>query len=282
MDGGVTDNSPFQLSHDYIASRNPQAVNCGNPPTPEAANAAVISIAPFPMVNTLDPNYKPEDNQGIWSILASFIGVTLNQSRFFGEDLSALMCGASFSRFVISPSDPAQEMENALQCATLGAFGGFCSRLFRKHDFLLGRRNCQQFLRAHFLLLDSNPVIADGLAKAGSHAGLVTAKFLRGAPSDDPKLPQTQNWIPVIPLCGSATAEAPQPLRATMAASDVKEIASLIMKRLDAIRGYLATGRLGSLLSTTLGILLNTWIVRGKVQNAITEALMSGLKPNVK
>jgi hypothetical protein len=282
VDGGVTDNSPFQLSHDYIAARNPQAVSCGNPPTPQAANAAVVSVAPFPMVNTLDPGYKPEDHQGIWSILASFLGVTLSQSRFFGEDLSALMGGASFSRFVIAPSDPAQTMDNALQCATLGAFGGFCSRGFRKHDFLLGRRNCQQFLRAHFLLLDSNPVIANGLAAAGSSAGLISAKFLRGAPSKDPKLPQTQNWIPVIPLCGSATDEAPQPARTAMAASDVKEIAGLIMKRLNAVRGYLATGTLGTWISRVLGILLNTWIIRGKVQDAITEALIEGLQPNVK
>jgi len=282
VDGGVTDNSPFQMSHDYLAARNPAAVNCSNPRSPDAANAAVVSVAPFPMVNTLDPGYKPEDHQGIWSILGSFLNVTLSQSRFFGEDLSAITGGATFSRFVIAPSDPAQSGQTALQCGTLGAFGGFFSRGFRKHDFLLGRRNCQRFLQCHFVLLDSNPIIAAGLADAGPIAAQIRTKFLEGPPSGNPNLPQTKNWMPVIPLCGAAAGQVLQPARNFIAQDDVKHIAGLIMQRLDAIRGYLATGTLGTWISRVLGLLLNTWFVRGRVQDAITEALLNGLKPNVK
>jgi hypothetical protein len=67
------------------------------------------------------------------------------------------MNGTTFDRYVIAPSD--QELVDrykdkkfegvppALQCATLGAFGGFFYRGFRAHDYALGRRNCQKFLQ---------------------------------------------------------------------------------------------------------------------------------------
>ncbi len=108
--------------------------------------------------------YVPADHQGIWAILMSFFNVTLSQSRFLGESLASLMDGSSFSRFAIAPSDPESDQKGkpALQCGSLGAFGGFLCRDFRKHDFLLGRRNCQQFLREHFAVLETNPIIDQG------------------------------------------------------------------------------------------------------------------------
>ena len=67
-------------------------------------------------------------------------------------------------------------------------------------------------------------------------------------------------------------------MSAVVASAQVNEIAGLIMKRLNAIRGSLAVGTLGTWISRVLGFLLNTWIIRGKVQDAITEALLKGLK----
>ena len=47
VDGGVTDNDPFDLAHDFLLCHNPKADKGMNPRTPQEANCAVISVAPF-------------------------------------------------------------------------------------------------------------------------------------------------------------------------------------------------------------------------------------------
>jgi predicted acylesterase/phospholipase RssA len=277
VDGGVTDNTPFELADGYLAE---QLQQLSNPSSPGEANAAVLTIAPFPMGDSnFSGPYVPADHQGIWTILMSFFNVTLSQSRFLGESLAALMSDSSFSRFAIAPSDPdsVQKGKPALQCGSLGAFGGFLCRDFRKHDFLLGRRNCQQFLREHFAVLVTNPLIDEALTAAGPYAAQIKAQFLVDCPSPNPGLPQGIVWMPLIPLCGKATAEVPLPARAAIASGQLDNIVNLIVQRLNAIRSKLATGSLGSLLSRALWFLLNFWIVSGKVKDAIREALESAL-----
>lgn len=266
IDGGVTDNSPFALADQYLVGRNPLAQNCNNPSAPEAANAAVLTVAPFPMQEMFDAAYNPSDHQGIWSILASTFNITLSQSRFLGEDLAGLMNGTSFSRFVIAPSDPQQQDKQALQCGTLGAFGGFFSSNFRKHDFLLGRRNCQQFLKVHFCLPKSNPVITAGLAKAGPYGAQIQAQFCVEPPGANTGVPQATFWIPVIPLCGTAISEVPEPIRTQIPESDLEEIVDRITDRLNVVRTQLVPGMLGGLVSNALWFLLNVWIVKGEAQ----------------
>lgn len=277
VDGGVTDNTPFALADNYLAAELNQV---SNPSAPEQANAAVLTIAPFPMGDSnFSGPYVPADHQGIWTILMSFFNVTLSQSRFLGESLAELTGGASFSRFAIAPSDPdsVKAGKPALQCGALGAFGGFLCRDFRKHDFLLGRRNCQQFLRKSFAVLATNPIIDEGLAGAGPYAAQIKAQFLVDCPSPNTTLPQGKIWMPLIPLCGKATAEVPLAARSAIASDQLDAIVDLIVQRLNAIRTKLATGSLGNLLNHALWFLLNFWIVSGKVKNAIREALESAL-----
>ena len=40
----------------------------------------------------------------------------------------------------------------AIACGSLGGFGGFLDKIFREHDFFLGRLNCYSFLRRHFAI----------------------------------------------------------------------------------------------------------------------------------
>jgi len=282
VDGGVTNNSPFSLAHDYLAAKNPEAQLGHNPTTPGTANAAVITVAPFPMLDTFDPAFKAAEQQGLWSILGKTFGVTLAQSRFIGEHLDELLGKPIFSRFSISPSDPDMENQNALQCATLNAFGGFFSREFRKHDFLLGRRNCQQFLRAHLKLPMSNPVIDEGLKRAGGAAAALQRDLCSGPPSADPSIPRDNVWMPVIPLVGSAALEVPMPARAQMTTDEVGDIATQIMQRLNAIRDHLVPGKIGVVVSKALGFVLDTWIIKDEIHHAIKDQLIAALGTNVK
>lgn len=241
VDGGVTDNDPFQLAHDYLVSTNHKALpGHHNPPAADQANCAVLSVAPFPAQDVWDSNFNAAEESGVMQILAKLITVVVSQSRFQGESLAHLLSGAGFSRFVIAPSHD-DKTTLALQCGTLSAFGGFFSRGFRKHDFMLGRYNCQQFLRAYFKLPEVNGVIAAGLEKAGTDAAKIMVSWAGRAPSDAPA--QWGNtWIPLIPLCGSATEAMTEPVREKMTSAELDGVVDQAVKRIQAILPGLLAG----------------------------------------
>jgi hypothetical protein len=66
------------------------------------------------------------------------------------EDIELAKNDDVYSRFLIVPTRTDRLGKSSIASATLGGFGGFFDRSFRVHDFELGRRNCQKFLRTHF------------------------------------------------------------------------------------------------------------------------------------
>lgn len=253
VDGGITNNDPFNYSRDYLASLAPASPSDINPRSAEAADRAVINIAPFPTTAKFSANFVMKKQSGVLSVLPKLFSALISQSRFFGESLSDIMSGNTFSRFVIAPSDhalakryqgavghPVDEQPPALQCAALSAFGGFFDRGFRAHDYTLGRRNCQRFLQERFVLPENNAVMKaalDGMDVAAQDA--VKTKYGRRPPGDYASAGDqqaAQNWLPIIPLCSDGVA---QPLarvpRAQMTGANLNEIVDLILKRFRAI-----------------------------------------------
>lgn len=231
VDGGVIDNDPFDLSHDYLRQLDPIPGDGQNPREALKADRAVITVAPFPAQDRFQSGYDAVAQSGVMKAVGRLFSALISQSRFFGESLALIMTGTVFSRFMISPSDTTLPPgAAALQCGTLGAFGGFFERGYRAHDFALGRRNCQQFLRKQFILPEGNPIIAAGLDAAGK----VRAAFGMDPPNNIVEA-QSQRWIPLIPLCGTAAQEAPQPARAHMSDDDLDEVVDLILKRFKAL-----------------------------------------------
>ena len=94
-----------------------------------------------------------------------------------------MMDGTDFSRFVIAPDNAdAPPKTCVLQCGKLGAFGGFFARGYRAHDFALGRRNCQWFLREYFRLPTTNPVMQEGLSRPGVDSINLLERFRQPPP----------------------------------------------------------------------------------------------------
>jgi Patatin-like phospholipase len=232
VDGGLTDNDPFELAHDFLAIHNPlakpnpQTGELQNPRASDQANCAVLTVAPFPSDALYNPDYDFSKNSSVFGMLPNLFTALISQSRFLGESLTAVVGGTSFSRFVLAPSDAGNPTKPALQCSLLGAFGGFFERGFRAHDYQLGRRNCQKFLSDHFRLSIDNPIIDAGLK--GFDAATRQAVLDRFDP-------QQRNSIPLIPLCGTASTEVPAPLRATITSARVGHILNWIVDRLHAV-----------------------------------------------
>ena len=189
VDGGLANNDPF----DYA-----QYAMTGAPAVPvdgKAVEKAIIMVAPFPEPPTFLPENSPSPAAA--AIMRAIFPSLVNQARFRTSELAPAADERDFSRFLIAPvrriprtkpptrpEKQAKPERYAIACGLLGGFGGFLDEEFRAHDFQLGRRNCQQFLRASFLVPPKN-VILDRA--------------------------DTTDMQPVIPLVGSATEAVPLP-----------------------------------------------------------------------
>ncbi len=272
VDGGVNNNDPFNFAHDYLNSLAPPTETDGTDPC--RVDRAAIDIAPFPTITPFDPDYQPAKNAGIFSAFSQLISSLISQSRFYGESLQTIMEGRAFDRFVIAPSGE----PNALQCGSLDAFGGFFSRGFRAHDYLLGRRNCQQFLREYFVLPKENPIMQAGLASLDPQTrGEVEQIYSCRRPRafTEPTNAQVtggDNWLPIIPLCTpELVQEIPQPVRAKITGKELDEIVKLLFARFQAV----ANALLSEIPSFAIRIFLRPgpFLVSLLARNAIKDLL---------
>lgn len=223
VDGGITNNDPFDYARDFLATLSPPRGGGELERQPHLADRAVLSIAPFPTTDEYPVKFDMRVNASIFRVLVNLFNALIAQSRFFGESLRHLMTGSTFSHFVVAPDDHeltelARETSGrrevktqALQCASLGAFGGFFHRGFRAHDYALGRRNCQKFLADHFVLPENNPVMEEALARLSpEQRKFVRDHYGRSAPLGPDGVPLTfpsecgitaeTAWFPVVPL----------------------------------------------------------------------------------
>jgi hypothetical protein len=245
VDGGITNNDPFNFAHDYVCGLLPPSEKPDE--SAENADRAVITIAPFPTLDKFEAEFSIARQSSIFAAFSRLFSALVTQSRFFGESLSQIMNGTTFSRFIIAPSDldmaEKSPSEPALQCAALGAFGGFFERKFRAHDFELGRRNCQKFLQDFFVLPEDNVVMQPALQSLSSDVlKEVKARFQRPAPGSyiDPA-PRASDldgrvWMPIVPLCSDVVSQEMRPIpRHKMTAAELNEVMHLILVRFGAV-----------------------------------------------
>lgn len=227
-DGGITNNNPFECARQYLvdAAGNPDG---HNPRDAAKANAAVVSVAPFPGQEPFQPGYDAQTNSELAKVASALLAALVNQSRFQGEDLKLAKDEDVSSRFVIAPSDDNEPGLPSLLCGALGAFGGFVDQRFRDRDYQLGRRNCQQFLRVVFVLPEDNVTIAAGVAKKPEIMDAFRQAYGQNIAG--------KWWYSIVPLMPSLRAEITVPPRATFktTSSRLEEVASAATNRLESV-----------------------------------------------
>jgi len=180
VDGGVFDNEPYELARSRLNADQPETL------TESQTTRFMLAIDPFPDTQNFanDDYTEPES---MLDLLLGLIGAMKNQGRFKPAELATAANHISASRRIIAPSRP-DTSPGDLQIASglLGGFSGFLERGFRYHDFMLGRANCQEFLREHFSLPQDNPLIGQWTpAQRQAHSN-------------------ANGLCPVIPLYGTA------------------------------------------------------------------------------
>ena len=154
VDGGTIDNEPLELARRYLAGQQQHNERDG-----EKADKAVVLVAPFPSFKTA-PAF--DNNVKLIHLVPVLASALIDQARFKPDELQLAANDRVFSRFMISPIREGDGSEIArkypIACGVMGGFGGFIDELFRRHDYLLGRRNAQAFLRWNFGLPETNPL----------------------------------------------------------------------------------------------------------------------------
>jgi hypothetical protein len=222
VDGGVMNNEPLELARQALAGPHGH-----NPRSGKLADKAVLLIDPFPSSSSFDSAYRPAED--LLGTLLRLFDALKNQARFKPDELLLAARTDVHSRFMIAPSRGGQR--HAVACGGLGGFGGFLKRDFRAHDYFLGRRNAQKFLRDHFTLPENNPLF-DPWDKIDADA---RAKYCVRDQAGQPVTRDGQRLLPIIPLVGDATAECRAPAWPRYTEQDLAKFTRQLESRVDVV-----------------------------------------------
>jgi hypothetical protein len=283
VDGGMIDNEPFELARRTLSG----GAGIANVQDGDKALKAVLLIDPFPTRPKL-PNFDP--SRTLASVVPALLPTLMDQARFKPDELGPALDGRIYSRFVISPERVNDRNLLQIACGALGGFSGFLHESFRRHDYLLGRRNAQAFLRWHFALPENNPLF-NAFPPEQRDPWYVTmppdapdpqrrAQFATTALTVSP----TKNGLPIIPLTPAMLKEVeisagdlPQPQ-----AVSTWNLSQLVRARADIVLSTLVDQDLSHLLSIwppagyvlrKAAIVYASQVVTNKAINSIKDAL---------
>ncbi|KGO93215.1 hypothetical protein Q766_07870 [Flavobacterium subsaxonicum WB 4.1-42 = DSM 21790] len=168
VDGGVINNEPYEITQQLLDDRQKNtitdnAARLAYTPKTKASefDSVVLMIDPFP--NDEEAEATTFVPKKAWiNVLPSILSAMRGQLMMKDDQVKRAYLSDDYTRFLIMP---VREKEKyTIACGSLGGFGGFFSKDFRKHDYFLGRRNCQYFLKKHFTAPQSagNPILKFG------------------------------------------------------------------------------------------------------------------------
>jgi len=267
-DGGMIDNEPLELARIELAG-----ILGHNPREAAKANRAVLMVFPFPDPPD-DSTFHEAETPNVIEQALRLLTVLKEQARFHPDDIRLALDADVYSRFMIYPSratGPNAPVAGgkALACGALGAFSGFLCEAYRRHDFLLGRANCEKFLRKHFVL-----PIEDG----GQRVGLFAAQPAALASDCRGENNQANGLRPIIPICDGAclTVLDPWPIDA-LKPEDLKgPLASRIKALGNALVGSSGFG--GVLFKLVWNFPLLGSLLRGQMAGGLVDKIRKELE----
>ncbi len=140
VDGGVVNNEPLAEAQELFSEE-------------EQENSKIIMIDPFPS-KLKDGPYNIEE-KSILKTTPHLFQTFRDQTLFKEKDVDDLFADET-NKHMIWPTryerkgDEIEKVDNPLACGALGGFSGFFDERFRHHDYYLGAKNCQNFLRKYF------------------------------------------------------------------------------------------------------------------------------------
>lgn len=150
VDGAIFRNTPLEL-----VRMSMEAGSCEDVLTKhvDIAQGAVVLVDPSPSRQVYETDYSQQKCQSIPETLLRVLSSLIFDANFLDDEADAVKDENDLSRFMISPMRAGRAgKQEILATDTLHGFGGVIGKAQRKHDFQLGRRNAQRFLRSHFVV----------------------------------------------------------------------------------------------------------------------------------
>ena len=253
VDGGVVNNNPFDYAQ-YALMEDPTAVVTGA----EEVERAVIMVSPFPEAPDFPPDGLPPAE--LVGVLQALFPALINQARFKPAELVPAIDPANHSRFLIVPERDADGVEQRykIACGLLTGFGGFLDEQFRAHDFQLGRRNCQEFLRSIFGLPASNKIVAPLDGRKAFQLVKDPAKYA------------------IVPRLGDALPEVALPDWPRMSEADLGVLMKRVKGRLDKLAPRFVEAQTASQIFRALGR-FGLWFGQDRILGFIRRAILTDL-----
>lgn len=241
VDGGVMNNEPLELMRRILTQdgHSLERSGLGN-------DRALILIDPFPG-GALPPGAEAGEQvqPDLVRTLLALLSALKQQARFKPQELVEAAAEAVFSRFLIAPARDVWPAggekttlrgEWAIASGALGGFAGFLHRSLRLHDFMLGRANCQSFLRNHFVLPAENPMFGRKYVDYCRRHDLIRIK-------------DGKECCPVIPLHDDAASAIEQTDFPRLQPAQVRELVVRLGERYDALVNALSRAYLKNCLA---------------------------------
>jgi hypothetical protein len=243
VDGGMINNDPFDFAR-YSLLPNWCDPDASNPRGPTARNA-VLMISPFPERPQIQDDLN--ENSSLIAVLKALVPTLLQQVRFKLSEIAAAVQPDYASRWLIAPKrdNSGNEAPSSVNiaCGLLGGFGGFLDQKFREHDFQLGRRNCQKFLRGW----------TGEIEKAGTK-------------------------VPVIPLLRSAAPEVQSPEWPKITSNDVEALMLRVSDRADSVVMRLVKDQVDNCFLRFIGYAIWKTYIRQRLVGFIDKAIYADLR----
>ncbi len=150
VDGGTLNNEPMDIARKALADKTGR-----NERDAKKASRVLLMVDPFP--NSVEFAADIEPHGTLTGSLSRLFGTFIAQARLKLEDVMLFGDETVASRFAIAPISAGEQ--GPLASSSLGAFGGILDVHWRHHDYLLGRLNCQKFLKEWFVVDPDNRLV---------------------------------------------------------------------------------------------------------------------------
>lgn len=191
VDGGSLNNDPIEYMR-YTLATDPDRLAADDSHRSKV-DSIVVMISPFPDKPKMGALDHGKARLDLAAVVSGAISMFVQQSRFKIEEILRALDTRRADLWRISPSreeKAGQPAAYAIACGLFGGFGGFLDVEFRRHDYELGRRNCQALLKFWF-----------GLPKENPNIDAIEGMALPSRPGE------TETLYPIIPLFGTAAQE---------------------------------------------------------------------------
>ncbi len=284
VDGGVMDNEPLDLARQVLLG--PVGVDRSEG---DKVTRSVVMILPFPNAAPFPADYQAPNRLG--SVVLNMFNSLIQQARFRPSELVTANDPHVYSRFLVVPrrgrNADNSPVPHTIACGSLGGFGGFLSRRFREHDYQLGRRNCQWFLKQYFALPcdgeNRNPLFDRWTPEARKKHRIRKAAGA-GAKSqsisDATDGADGMHLLPIIPLVGQAAEFIPEPKWPQLTRTEYEALQPLIERRLNHVAIRMIHDNFPPStrnFASRVALRLAWWFNKGRVVRSVMEKIEENL-----